>query len=161
MQTSRALAASKLSFYSIGWVVLLPALWKFAFISFGFASLFSPTYRWAIGTSVRSLCSLATPNGDARSRLSHLRFEPFPHDRQYDTKQQILCLRCRTGMRRFAKLQLTKHNVVKLGGASALDQRLSGLARERGERARPSEATKCPWVQCQIKMQTSRASTTS
>ena len=43
------------------------------------------------------------------------------------------------------KLQLTKRNVVKLGGASASDQRLSGLARERSERARPSEATKCPW----------------
>uniref|UniRef100_A0A2A4Z971 Uncharacterized protein n=1 Tax=OCS116 cluster bacterium TaxID=2030921 RepID=A0A2A4Z971_9PROT len=36
-------------------------------------------------------------------------------------------------------------NVVDWGGELASDQRLSGLARERSERARPSEATKCPW----------------
>uniref|UniRef100_A0A2A4Z3W2 Uncharacterized protein n=1 Tax=OCS116 cluster bacterium TaxID=2030921 RepID=A0A2A4Z3W2_9PROT len=43
-------------------------------------------------------------------------------------------------MRSFAKLQLTKRNVVKLGGELASDQRLSGLARERSER-----------TQCQVK----------
>ncbi|PCI86458.1 MAG: hypothetical protein COB24_09855 [Hyphomicrobiales bacterium] len=53
-----------------------------------------------------------------------------------------------TYMLRFAKLQLTKHNAVRLGGVSASHQRLSGLARERSER-----------TQCQAKMQTSRALT--
>ena len=107
---------------------------------------FSPTYRWASSTSVRSLRSLATPNGDARSRLSQPKgFEPFFHDKQYSTKHQILNLQRGTKTRCFAKLQLTKRNVVDWGGEFAHHQRLSGLARERSERARPSEATKCPW----------------
>ena len=66
---------------------------------------FSPTYRWASSTSVRSLRSLAAPNGDAQSRLSQPSgFEPFSHDKQYSTKQQILSLRRGTETRSFAKL---------------------------------------------------------
>ena len=95
---------------------------------------------------MRSLRSLATPNGDAQSRLSQPSgFEPFFHDKQYSTKQKILRLQRGTKTQHFAKLELTKRNVVDWGGESASDQRLSGLARERSERARPSEATKCPW----------------
>ena len=140
MQTSRASTTSQLSFYSQDWVALLPKLWKSAFITFG-----RPIGLLSVSTSVRSLRSLATPNGDAQSRLSQPNgFEPFSHDRQYDTKSQMLSLQLGTKTQSIAKLQLTKRNVVKLGGELASDQRLSGLARERSERARPSEATKCP-----------------
>uniref|UniRef100_A0A2A4YXD9 Uncharacterized protein n=1 Tax=OCS116 cluster bacterium TaxID=2030921 RepID=A0A2A4YXD9_9PROT len=96
---------------------------------------YRPTLCWHC---VRSLRSLATPNGDARSRLSHLRFELFSHDRQYRTRQKILSLQWGTEAQSFAKLQLTKHNAVRLGGEIAPDQRLSDLARERSER------TQCP-----------------
>ena len=50
------------------------------------------------------------------------------------TKSQMLSLQRGTGAQSLAKLQLTKCNVVDWGGASAPDQRLSGLARERSER---------------------------
>ena len=67
---------------------------------------FSPTYRWASSTSVRSLRSLATPNGDARSRLSQPKgFEPFFHDKQYSTKHQILNLQRGTKTQCFANFQ--------------------------------------------------------
>ena len=51
----------------------------------------------SISTSVRSLRSLATPNGDAQSRLPQPKgFGPFSHDMRYGNKQQILSLRCST-----------------------------------------------------------------
>ncbi|PCI86451.1 MAG: hypothetical protein COB24_09820 [Hyphomicrobiales bacterium] len=99
--------------------------------SFGFASLLSFALL-SISTSVRSLRSLATPNGDAQSRLPQPKAsDPFP---TISTRLQILSLSGRTEIRSFAKLELTKHNVVRLGGEFASNQRLSGLARERSER---------------------------
>uniref|UniRef100_A0A2A4YZT5 Uncharacterized protein n=1 Tax=OCS116 cluster bacterium TaxID=2030921 RepID=A0A2A4YZT5_9PROT len=76
---------------------------------------------------MHSLRSLATPNGDAQSRLSQPNgFELFSLDMQYGTKHQILSLQRGTETQSLAKLQLTKRNVVKLGGEFAADQRLSG-----------------------------------
>ena len=59
----------------------------------------------SISTSVRSLRSLATPNGDAQSRLPQPKgFGPFSHDRQYSTKHHILSLQLDARIQSFAKL---------------------------------------------------------
>ena len=93
--------------------------------------------------SLRSLPRLTATR--SRACLSLTASNLFPQDKQYDTKSQMLSMRWGTETRNVTNFQLTKRNVVDWGGDSAPDQRLSGLARERSERARPSEATKCPW----------------
>ncbi|PCI86794.1 MAG: hypothetical protein COB24_08590 [Hyphomicrobiales bacterium] len=94
----------------------------------------------SISTSVRSLRSLATPNGDAQSRLPQPKgFGPFSQDRQYGTKNKIQSLHCGTYTRRITKLELTKLNVIDWGGELASDQRLSGLASDTEYRARSAK----------------------
>ncbi|PCI86732.1 MAG: hypothetical protein COB24_08225 [Hyphomicrobiales bacterium] len=82
---------------------------------------------------------LAAPNGDGQSALPHPKvFGLISHEKHAE----------KTAWRLYSEFrQILAYLAYEfaLGGELACDQRLSGLARERSERARPSKATKCPW----------------